>query len=81
MNVILSGRRRCPLFLRSLPNCCIGRVTFRADWVEGVAVATLHDGMYPQGGLGRSKNGLLIEASDVVAFPSAINAAHDEWKR
>jgi hypothetical protein len=71
MNVILSGRRRCPLFLRRS-----GRIGLKES-----AVATLHDGMYPQGGLGRSKNGLLIEASDVVAFPSAINAAHDEWKR
>jgi len=47
------------------------------------AVATLHNGMYPQGGLGPSKNGLFIEAfpSDVVAFAGAIKAAHDEWKR
>ncbi len=37
----------------------------------------------PQGGLGRSKNGLFLEAfpPDVVAFPGAIKAAHDEWKR
>ncbi len=43
----------------------------------------LHRGMYPQGGSGPSANGLFIEVfpSDVVAFPSAIKTAHDEWKR
>lgn len=43
----------------------------------------LRRGMYPQGGSGRSVNGLFIEVfpSDVVAFPGAIKAAHDEWKR
>jgi hypothetical protein len=43
----------------------------------------LRQGMYPQGGSGSSANGLFIEvfASDVVAFPGAIKAAHDEWKR
>jgi hypothetical protein len=43
----------------------------------------LRRGMYPQGGSGRSANGLFIEVfpSDVVAFPGAIKAAHDEWKR
>lgn len=43
----------------------------------------LHNGMYPQGGSGPSKNGLFIEVfpSDVVAFPHAIETAHEEWKR
>jgi len=43
----------------------------------------LRRGMYPQGGSGRSANSLFIEVfpSDVVAFPGAIKAAHDEWKR
>jgi hypothetical protein len=43
----------------------------------------LHNGMYPQGGSGPSKNGLFIEVfpSDIVDFPRAIRAAHDEWKR
>jgi hypothetical protein len=43
----------------------------------------LHNGMYPQGGAGPSKNGLFIEVfpSDVVDFPHAIKVAHDEWKR
>jgi hypothetical protein len=42
-----------------------------------------HNGMYPQGGTGPSTNGLFIEVfpSDVVDFPSAIKAAHDEWRR
>jgi hypothetical protein len=39
--------------------------------------------MFPQGGAGPSKNGLFIEVfpSDIIAFPGAIKAAHDEWKR
>ena len=43
----------------------------------------LHNGMYPQGGAGPSRNGAFIEVfpSDVIAFPRAIKAAHDEWKR
>jgi len=43
----------------------------------------LRRGMHPQGGSGQSANGLFIEVfpSDVVAFPGAIKAAHDEWKR
>jgi hypothetical protein len=43
----------------------------------------LHNGMYPQGGSGPSQNALFIEVfpSDVVDFPGAIKAAHDEWKR
>jgi hypothetical protein len=43
----------------------------------------LHNGMYPQGGPGPSQNALFIEVfpSDVVDFPGAIKAAHDEWKR
>ncbi len=37
----------------------------------------------PPGGMGRSKSGLFIEMfpSDVIAFPSAIKTAHDQWKR
>ena len=43
----------------------------------------LHNGMSPQGGAGPSKDGLFIEVfpSDIIAFPAAIKAAHDEWKR
>jgi hypothetical protein len=43
----------------------------------------LHNGMYPQGGSGPNKNGLFIEVfpSDVLDFPRAIKATHDEWKR
>ena len=43
----------------------------------------LYNGMYPQGGSGPSRNALFIEVfpSDVVDFPGAIKAAHDEWKR
>jgi hypothetical protein len=43
----------------------------------------LHNGMYPQGGSGPSQNARFIEVfpSDVVDFPGAIKAAHDEWKR
>lgn len=43
----------------------------------------LHNGMYPEGGLGPCQNALFIEVfpSDVVDFPGAIKAAHDEWKR
>ena len=43
----------------------------------------LHNGMYPQGGSGPSRNALFIEVfpSDVVDFPGAIKAAHDEWRR
>jgi hypothetical protein len=43
----------------------------------------LHNGMYPQGRSGPSQNALFIEVfpSDVVDFPGAIKAAHDEWKR
>jgi hypothetical protein len=50
---------------------------------ESSFLRLLHNGMYPQGGCGPSKNGLFIEVfpSDVTAFPSAIKAAHDEWKR
>jgi hypothetical protein len=50
---------------------------------EAAFLRMLRNGMYPQGGTGASKNGLFIEvfASDVIAFPGAIKAAHDEWKR
>ncbi|MFI5245495.1 MAG: hypothetical protein ACHQQR_09745, partial [Gemmatimonadales bacterium] len=50
---------------------------------EAAFLRMLHNGMYPQGGSGASKNGLFIEVfpSDVIAFPSAIKTAHDEWKR
>jgi hypothetical protein len=43
----------------------------------------LHNGMSPQGGSGPNQNALFIEVfpSDVVDFPGAIKAAHDEWKR
>jgi hypothetical protein len=43
----------------------------------------LHNGMYPKGGSGPSRNSLFIEVfpSDVVDFPHAVKAAHDEWKR
>jgi hypothetical protein len=46
-------------------------------------LAMLHNGMYPQGGSGRSQNARFIEVfpSDVLDFPGAIKAAHDEWKR
>jgi hypothetical protein len=46
-------------------------------------LSLLHNGMYPQGGSGPSQNALFIEVfpSDVVDFPGAIKAAHDEWKR
>jgi hypothetical protein len=50
---------------------------------ESSFLRMLRNGMSPQGGVGRSKNGLFIEVfpSDVIAFPGAIKAAHDEWKR
>jgi len=50
---------------------------------EAAFLQMLHNGMYPQGGSGASKNGLFIEVfpSDVIAFPRAIKTAHDEWKR
>jgi hypothetical protein len=50
---------------------------------ESSFLRMLHNGMSPQGGAGPSKNGLFIEVfpSDVVGFPGAIKAAHDEWKR
>ena len=50
---------------------------------ESSVLRMLRNGMSPQGGLGRSKNGLFVEVfpSDVIAFPGAIKAAHDEWKR
>jgi hypothetical protein len=50
---------------------------------ESSFLRMLHNGMSPQGGAGPSKNGLFIEVfpSDVIAFPGAIKAAHDEWKR
>ena len=43
----------------------------------------LHNGMYPKSGSGLSQNALFIEVfpSDVIDFPGAIKAAHDEWKR
>jgi hypothetical protein len=51
--------------------------------VPDVSLALLHNGMFPQGGAGPSKNGLFIEVfpSDIIAFPGAIKTAHDEWKR
>lgn len=50
---------------------------------ESSFLRMLHNGMYPQGGSGPNKNGLFIEVfpSDVLDFPRAIAAAHDEWKR
>lgn len=50
---------------------------------ESSFLRILHNGMFPQGGTGPSKNGLFIEVfpSDVIAFPRAIKAVHDEWKR
>lgn len=50
---------------------------------EASFLRMLHNGMYPQSGSGPSKNSLFIEVfpSDVIAFPNAIKAAHDEWKR
>jgi hypothetical protein len=50
---------------------------------ETTFLRMLRNGMSPQGGTGRSKNGLFIEVfpSDVIAFPNAIKTAHDEWKR
>jgi hypothetical protein len=50
---------------------------------ESSFLRMLHNGMSPQGGAGPSKNGLFIEVfpSDIIAFPGAIKAAHDEWKR
>lgn len=50
---------------------------------ESSYLRMLHNGMYPQGGAGPSRYGLFIEVfpSDVVAFPRAIKAAHDEWRR
>ena len=50
---------------------------------ESSFLRMLRNGMSTQGGVGRSKNGLFIEVfpSDVIAFPGAIKAAHDEWKR
>ena len=50
---------------------------------EASFLRMLRNGMFPQGGTGPSKNGLFIEVfpSDVIAFPGAIKAAHDEWKR
>ena len=50
---------------------------------ESSFLRMLRNGMFPQGGAGTSKNGLFIEVfpSDVIAFPGAIKAAHDEWKR
>lgn len=50
---------------------------------ESSFLRMLHNGMSPQGGAGPDKNGLFIEVfpSDVIAFPGAIKAAHDEWKR
>ena len=43
----------------------------------------LHNGMYPQGGSGPSRKAVFIEvfASDVLAFPSVIETAHDSWRR
>ena len=50
---------------------------------ESSFLRMLHNGMFPRGGAGPSKHGLFIEVfpSDVIAFPRAIKAAHDEWKR
>ncbi|MGH9822076.1 MAG: hypothetical protein ACREDR_02285 [Blastocatellia bacterium] len=50
---------------------------------ESSFLRMLHNGMFPQGGEGPGKSGLFIEVfpSDVIAFPRAIKAAHDEWKR
>jgi hypothetical protein len=50
---------------------------------ESSFLRMLRNGMSPQSGAGPSKNGLFIEVfpSDVIAFPGAIKAAHDEWKR
>jgi hypothetical protein len=50
---------------------------------ESSFLRMLHNGMSPQGGAGPGKNGLFIEVfpPDVIAFPGAIKAAHDEWKR
>jgi len=50
---------------------------------ESSFLRMLRNAMSPQGGVGRSKNGLFIEVfpSDVIAFPGAIKTAHDEWKR
>jgi hypothetical protein len=50
---------------------------------ESSYLRMLHNGMYPQGGSGPNKNSLFIEVfpSDVLDFPRAITAAHDEWKR
>ena len=49
---------------------------------ESSFLRMLHNGMSPQGGAGPGKNGLFIEVfpPDVIAFPGAIKAAHDEWK-
>lgn len=50
---------------------------------ESSILRLLRNGMFPMGRAGPSKSSLFIEAfpSDVVAFPGAIKAAHDEWKR
>src|ERR1017187_10073380 len=50
---------------------------------ESSFLRMLHNGMFLKGGAGPSKNGLFIEVfpSDIIAFPGAIKAAHDEWKR